>query len=119
MPELRLHFKAGEGADLEAAAAALQKNLTEVRGVESADTRPQRFQSIGPAEIVSVIHVATSLVQNATLLLTALAGFHAAWEKLKPAHPGVEAPKAEVGLELVPVKQITPEHQKELVEELE
>jgi len=34
MPKLTLHFEAGEGTDLEAAAAALQANLAGTEGVE-------------------------------------------------------------------------------------
>lgn len=114
MPELTLHFEAGGGTDLEAAAAELQKNLTAIAGVESADTAPQRYQAIGPAEVVSVIQVATSVVQSTTVFLTALAGLYGAWQKVKPMFPGLQAPKVEVGLKQIPIDQLTPEHRAEL-----
>jgi hypothetical protein len=117
MAELTLHFEASTETDLDAAAAALQKSVTGISGVESADTSPQRYQSIGPAEVVSVIQVATSVAQNATVFLTALAGLYAAWEKVKPMFPGLKAPKVEVGLKQIPIDQLTPEHRAELAGE--
>jgi hypothetical protein len=117
MAELTLHFEASAGTDLDAAAAALQQSVTGISGVESADTSPQRYQSIGPAEVVSVIQVATSVAQNATVFLTALAGLYAAWEKVKPMFPGLQAPKVEVGLKQIPIDQLTPEHRAELAGE--
>jgi hypothetical protein len=115
MAELTLHFEAGTGTDLDAAAVALQKSLAGITGVESAETIPQRYQSIGPAEVLSVIQVATSVAQNATLFLTALAGLYAAWEKVKPMFPGLHAPKVEVGLKQIPIDQLTPEHRADLL----
>jgi hypothetical protein len=117
MAELTLHFEASAGTDIDAAAAALQQSFTGMAGVESVDTSPQRFQSIGPAEVLSVIQVATSVVQSTTLFLTALAGLYAAWEKVKPMFPGLQAPKVEVGLKQIPIDQLTPEHRAELAEE--
>ena len=117
MAELTFHFEASTGTDFDAAAAALQQSVTGISGVESADTGPQRYQSIGPAEVVSVIQVATSVAQNATVFLTALAGLYAAWEKVKPMFPGLQAPKVEVGLKQIPIDQLTPEHRAELAGE--
>lgn len=114
MAELTLHFEANPGTDVDAAAAALQSNLTTIAGVESAETTPQKFQAIGPAEVLSVIQVATSIAQNATVFLTTLAGLYAAWERVKPMFPGLSAPKVEVGLKQVPIDQLTPEHRTEL-----
>lgn len=114
MAELMLHFEASAGTDLDAAAAALQKGLAGISGVESAETSPQKYQSIGPAEVLSAIQVGTSVVQNATLFLTALAGLYEAWQKVKPMFPGLHAPKVEVGLKQIPVDQLTPEHRAEL-----
>jgi hypothetical protein len=114
MPELTLHFEASGDTDLSAAAAALQAELTKTETVESAKTRPQKYQSIGPAEILSVIQVATSVAQSSAALLTALAAVYAAWEKLRPAFPGLKAPAVEVGLKQVPVKEVTAEHAGEL-----
>jgi hypothetical protein len=114
MAELTLHFEASAGTDLDAAAAELQKALTGVTGVESADTIPQSYQAIGPAEVLSVIQVATSVAQNATVFLTALAGLYAAWGKVKVMFPGLHAPEVEVGLKQIPIDQLTPEHRAEL-----
>jgi hypothetical protein len=114
MPKLTLHFEAGEGTDLEAAAAALQANLAGTDGVESARTRPQKFQAIGPAEIMSIIQIATTVVQTTSTFLVALAALHTAWEKVTPMFPGLHAPEVEVGLKKVPLDKLTPEHVAEL-----
>ena len=114
MAELTLHFEAAAGTDIDAAAAELQKSLAGIEGVESADTSPQRFQSIGPSEVLSVIEVATKVAQNTTAFLTALAALYAAWQKVKPMFPGLHAPKVEVGLKQIPIDQLTPEHRAEL-----
>jgi K+/H+ antiporter YhaU regulatory subunit KhtT len=116
MPKLTLHFEAAEGTDLEAAAAALQSQLAETQGIESARSRAQRYQSIGPAEIMSVVQVATQVIQTSAALLTALAALHAAWEKVKPMFPGLKPPTVEVGLDKVPVHQVTREQAQELAE---
>jgi hypothetical protein len=115
MAKLTLHFEASDGMDLDAAAAALQAGLAATEGVESAKTRPQKFQSIGPAEIMSVIQVATSVVSTTTAFLTAISSLYSAWQKIKPLFPGLHPPKVEVGLEEVPIDQLTPEHVAELV----
>ncbi len=114
MAELTLHFEAGAGTDIDAAAAELKKNLAGITGIESATVSPQRFQALGPSEVISVIQVATSIAQNATLLLTALTSLYAAWEKMKPMFPGLHAPNVEVGLKQIPIDQLTPEHRAEL-----
>lgn len=116
MPELTLHFEASGDTDLSAAAAALQSELTRTESVESAKTRPQTYQSIGPAEVLSVIQVATSVAQSTAGLLTALAAVYAAWEKLRPMFPGLKAPAVEVGLKQIPVNAVTPAHAEELAE---
>jgi hypothetical protein len=117
MAELTLHFEASPGTDLDAAAIAMQKSLSDLTGVASADTSAQKYQAIGPAEVLSVIQIATSVAQNATLFLTALAGLYGAWEKVKPMFPGLHAPTVEVGLKRIPIDQLTPEHRAELAAE--
>ncbi|HWF47006.1 MAG TPA: hypothetical protein VG168_08375 [Bryobacteraceae bacterium] len=119
MAELMLHFEASADTDLAAAAAALQSNLAETVGVESAATFPQKYQSIGPAEVLGVIQVATDVVKDSALFLTAVAGLLTAWEKVKVHFPGLGAPKLEVGLKEVPASQVTQEHQEELASEYE
>ena len=117
MAELTLHFEAAAGTDIDAACAELKKNLEGIAGVESADTNPQRFQAIGPAEVLSVIQVATSVAQSGAAFLTALAALYTAWEKLKPMFPGLHAPKVEVGLKQIPIDQLTPAQRAELASE--
>jgi hypothetical protein len=117
MAELILHFEASAETDLVAAAAALQASLTEAEGVESAEAFPQKYQSVGPAEVLGVIHIATEVVKDSTLFLTAVAGVLTAWEKVKGHFPGLSAPKVEVGLKEVPADQVTQEHQEELASE--
>lgn len=119
MAELILHFEASADTDLDAAAAALQASLTGVSGVESAEAFPQTYQSVGPAEVLGVIQVATSVVKDTTLLLTAVAGLMAAWEKVESHFPGLKKPRVEVGLKEVPADQLTPQHQSELASEYE
>jgi hypothetical protein len=110
MPELTLHFEASPGTDLGAAAAELKKNLGAIDGVESASTKPQRFQAVGPAEVISVIKVATTIAQNSAEFLTALAALYAAWQKVKPMFPGLHAPTLEVGLKKIPIDQVNADH---------
>lgn len=93
MPELILHFEASGDTDLSAAAAALEAELTRAASLESAKTRPQKYQSVGPAEILSVIQVATSVAQSTAGLLTALATVYAAWENFGPLFPGLRHPQ--------------------------
>jgi hypothetical protein len=117
MAELILHFEASADTDLTAAASALQASLTEAAGVESAETFPQKYQSIGPAEVLGVIQVATEVVKDSTLFLTAVAGLLTAWDKVKGHFPGLSAPRVEVGLKEVPADRLTSEHQEELASE--
>jgi hypothetical protein len=114
MEELTLHFEASAGTDLAAAAAALQASVTGTAGVESATTRPQKFQAIDVAEIISVIQVATVVAHNSAALLSALGSLYTAWEMLKTKFPGLHAPKVEVGLKQIPIDQLTPEHLAEM-----
>ena len=100
-----------------AAAAALQAELEETQGVASARTRPQKYQSIGPAEVMSMVQVATQGIQTVTMLLTSLAALYTAWEKVKTKFPGLKQPTVEVGLEKVPVNRVTEAHVKELMED--
>lgn len=116
MAELTLHFEAADGTDMDAAAAALQAELGKAEGVASAHTRPQRYQAIGPAEVMSMIQVATQGVQQVTMLLTALAALYTAWENVRKKFPGLKPPTVEVGLEKVPVNKVTEAHAKELME---
>jgi hypothetical protein len=116
MAKLTLHFEASEGTDLEAAAAALQANLAATEGVDSVKTRPQKYQSIGPSEILSVIQIATTVAQTSATFLTSIAALYAAWEKVKVLFPGIHAPKVEVGLDEVPIDKLTPEHLAQMVD---
>jgi hypothetical protein len=109
MAKLTLHFEASEGTDLEAAAAALQANLASTQGVDSAKTRPQKYQAIGPSEILSVIQVATTVATTSATFLTSVAALYKAWEGVRVLFPGIHAPKVEVGLDEVPIDKLTPE----------
>jgi hypothetical protein len=115
MPELILHFEAAAGTDLEGAAAELRKSLGVVDGIESAASTPQRFQAIGPSEIVSVIQVATTIAQSGAAFLAAVAALYAAWEKVKPMFPGLRSPTVEIGLKKIPLEQIGAEHRAEAI----
>ncbi len=114
MEELTLHFEAGAGTDVAAAAAALQKELQGVSGVESAQTEAQTFQSIGPAEVMSIIQVGTQVMQTSAAFLAAAAALYAAWQKVKPMFPALQPPKLEVGLKQIPVDQLSEVHRTEL-----
>lgn len=118
MAELMLHFEASADTDLAAAAAALQASLADTAEIESAKAFPQKYQSIGPAEILGVVQVATEVVKDSALFLTAVAGLLTAWEKVKSHFPGLSAPKLEIGLKEVPADQVTIEHQEELASDL-
>jgi hypothetical protein len=117
MPEFTLHFEAEPGTDIDSAATELQKNIIAVNGVESAHASPQRFQAISPQEVMAIIQVTTSIVQSSAALLMAFAALHAAWQKVKALYPGLKAPKVEVGLDQIPIDQVTEDQIKELVED--
>jgi hypothetical protein len=117
MTKLTLHFESAPGTDLDAAAVELQKNIAAVNGVESANATPQRFQSVGTAEILSVIKVATEVAQSTAALLGALAAVYAAWKSLAEKFPGLRKPTIEVGLKKVPIDQVTPEQAARVVSE--
>jgi hypothetical protein len=114
MAELTLHFETSPGTDLTAAAAELQKNIAGVKGVESASSTPQRFQAVGPSEILSVIKFATELAQSTAAFLAAITAVYAAWQKAKVIFPGLRPPTVEVGLKKIPIDQVTAEHVAEL-----
>jgi len=107
MAELILHFEAGAGTDVDAAAVALQAEIRNVAGVESADTAPRNFQSLTAAEVVTVVQIATQVVTSTTAFLGALVALKAAWDKVKASYPGLHPPKAEVGLKKIPIDQLT------------
>lgn len=117
MAELTLHFEAAPGTDLNAAAAELQREIVRVKGVEGADTKPQRFQSISAQEVLTVIQLATSYAKNTAEFLAAIAALHEAWKKLRDAFPGLHAPLVEVGLKQVPIDQVTPAHVEQIIRE--
>ena len=117
MTKLTLHFESSPGTDLDGAAVELQKNIAAVNGVESADATPQRFQSVGTAEILSVIKVATEVAQSTAALLGALAAVYKAWKSLTGKFPGLSKPTIEVGLKKVPIDQVTSEQAARIVSE--
>ncbi len=114
MAELTLHFEVVPGTDLNAAALELQRAIVNVKGVESADTKPQRFQSVSAQEVLTIIQFTTSFVENTAELLTAVAALHEAWKKVREIFPGLNAPLVEVGLKQVPIDEITAAHVKEI-----
>jgi hypothetical protein len=107
MAELTLHFETAQGTDMETAAADLKQSLAGVSGVESADAIPQRFQAIGPAEILSVIAIATTVIQSTSTLLKAVSELHEAWAKVAAKFPGLHKPTIEMGMKKVPIDQLT------------
>jgi hypothetical protein len=117
MAKLTLHFETAPGIDLDEAAVELQKSMAAVNGVESANSSPQRFQSVGAAEILSVIKVATEVAQSTAGLLGALAAVYAAWRTLTEKFPGLRKPTIEVGLKKIPIDQVTAEQATRIVSE--
>jgi hypothetical protein len=115
MAELTLHFETTQGTDMETAAVDLKNSLGSVAGVESADTTPQRFQAIGPAEILSVIAIATTVIQSTSTLLKAVGDLHDAWAKVAAKFPGLHKPTVEVGMKKVPIDQLTDKDVSELL----
>ena len=108
--QLTFHYEAEPGTDLNAASAAIQEALLEVPGVLSAETSPQEFQAIGPAEVMSVLQIGTQLLQETATFLSATAAVYEAWQKIRPMFPGLRAPKMEVGLQQVPVNELADQH---------
>lgn len=117
MAELTLHFEAAPGTDLNAATAELQRAVVQVKGVEAADSKPQRFQSISAQEVLSVIQLASTFVQNTAEFMTAVVSLHEAWKKVREIFPGLSTPLVEVGLKQVPIDQLTPVHIEQILRE--
>lgn len=117
MAELTLHFEAAPGTDLNAAATELQRAILNVKGVEGADTKPQRFQSIDAQEVLTVVQLATSYLQNTAEFLAAIAAVHEAWKKLRETFPGLQIPHVEVGLKQVPIDQVSPANVDQIIRE--
>ncbi len=117
MAELTLHFEAAPGTDLNAATAELQRAIVRVKGVETADSKAQRFQSVTAQEVLTVIQLATPYIQNTAEFLSAIAALHEAWKKVREIFPGLSAPQVEVGLKQVPIDQITGAHLDVIVRE--
>jgi hypothetical protein len=106
MPKLTLHFEASQGTDLESAAADLEAHFAELAGVETAEARPQRFQSVGPAEILAVVSFVAAMAQNTATLVKAIQELREAWQRAKAKFPGLHPPTVEVGLRNVPIDQL-------------
>ncbi|HEY9155517.1 MAG TPA: hypothetical protein VIM69_10320 [Opitutaceae bacterium] len=117
MAELTLHFEAAPGTDLNAAALELQRAIVRVNGVEAADAKPQRFQSIDAQEVLTVVQLATSYLKNTAEFLGAISAVYEAWKKLREAFPGLHMPHVEVGLKQVPIDQVTSAHVDQIIRE--
>jgi|GEM_PF-2033734 len=117
MAELTLHFEAAPGTDLNAVTAELQRAIVQVKGVETADSKPQRFQSISAQEVLSVIQLATTYLQNTAEFMAAVIALHEAWKKVRETFPGLSTPLVEVGLKQVAIDQLTPAHIDQIVRE--
>lgn len=117
MAELTLHFEAAPGTDLKAAAAELQRTIAQLKGIETADTKPQRFRSVEEQEVLTIVQLETSYARNTAEFLTAIAALHEAWKNLRENFPGLQAPQIEVGLNQVPLDRVTPAHVEQIIRE--
>ena len=72
MPELTLHFETDQGTDIHAVAAEVQQKLQVIDGVTSANAEAMELRTMGGLEIIAVISLVTTVVQNTSTLLKAV-----------------------------------------------
>ncbi|MBV8056317.1 MAG: hypothetical protein JOZ29_04760 [Deltaproteobacteria bacterium] len=109
MPELTLHFETDQGTDIHPLAAEVQQGLQAIEGVTSAKAKATELRAAGPAEILAVINVAITVVQNTSTLLKAVDDLVKAWHDLSARFHGLKKPSVEIGLREVPIDQVTPQ----------
>ena len=107
MPELTLHFSADAETDLEAMAGHLQKRMSALPSVVTAEAAPQRLRSAGLPEILTVLTYATTAITTTTAFLKAVQELVKAWQNLSAQFPHLHNPTLEVGLRQVPIDQVT------------
>jgi hypothetical protein len=114
MDPLTLHFEVEPGTDLDAAAAAFRASIAGNGSVEVQEVNPQRFQAIGPGEIIAIIALLPSIPQGIAAIPGAIKAIQDAWAKIKPKHPGLHTPSVEVGLRNVPIDELREEDLQEM-----
>jgi hypothetical protein len=108
MANLTLHFETTEGANPEEVVKDLQQRLTSLPEVKSADTRAEKYRSIGPTEIVTALTLAAGVFQAATLTATALAKLLDSIKELIKSGQGLRQAFVFIGMRKVPIDQLTP-----------
>lgn len=103
-----VHFEPPQGIDLAAFNVEVQAALKNLDGFDDASTRPVRTQ--GAAEVIAMITMGTKIVASSAAFLGAVSELVSAWRKLRALFPSLKAPSVEVGLNKVPVDQISEKH---------
>jgi hypothetical protein len=103
-----LHFQGADGVDVAAAAKDLQRQLTALPHVATADTRAEQYRGLGPSEIIAgltlgfaILHESTQVVGELTKLLDAIKQLIKSGQSLKAAF-------VEIGMRKVSLDQLTP-----------
>jgi len=116
MPDLVMHFEAGQEADLNSVALALGAKASELPDVERAEARPEHLRAIGVTEVLLIITVTTELIKDAGALEDALKHLIDSTKKLAESL-GLRKSRAEMGMRQVPLDKLTPEDLREWAEE--
>jgi hypothetical protein len=107
MPKLTVYFEADPTADLQQAAAEVQKKAAALPDVASASAQAMVTRGLGPQEIMMGLQVATGMITSATAAVVALTALLAALKKLADETPALNKVMVQVGLKKVPVDQLT------------
>jgi hypothetical protein len=107
MPELTLHFETDQAINTNAVVAEVQQKLPEIDGITTASADAMELRTLGGLEIIAVISIATTVVQNASSLVKAVADLVAACHALCAQFPGLRKPSVEIGYRKVPIDQVT------------
>jgi hypothetical protein len=107
MANLTLHLRTDEGLDPANLTASIQKELESLPEVQSANLDAEHYRSIGPAEIVAGISLATVAIKSAAEAVQAITKFVAAVQELVKAGKGLHEAVVDVGMRRVPVAELT------------
>jgi hypothetical protein len=107
MTELTLHFETDRDTDAHAVAAEVQQTLPAVDGVANANAKAMQLRTMGGLEIIAVISLAATVVQNTATLMKAVDDLVKTCQAISARFPGLRKPSIEIGLRKVPIDQVT------------
>jgi hypothetical protein len=110
MPELTLHFETDQGTDIHSRAVDVQQELQAIEGVTNAKAKATELRAMGAAEILAVINLAVTVVQNTSTLLKLVDDLVKTCQDLIVRLHGLQKlPSVEIGLREVPIDKVTPQ----------